>query len=90
MPRHYHLIAAAQGGPPFAQAEFETYEESIRKFTIMSTELFGHLFDGEDKITLERVMEETEFGEGKPIVVGTPRLCLYWFPCEKCEPLVSN
>ena len=68
----------------------DTYEDSVMHFTELSLGIFGHLFKDEDPITLEKVVEQTQNGEAGPTVVGTPRLCVFWFSCEDCKPFNAN
>lgn len=87
--RHYHIIAGNANGVPYSESKFEDYDESIDKLTTLSVTLFGHLFP-DDKISFERFISVTEHGEGQAIMVGTPHLCICWWPCERCQPIVSN
>lgn len=90
MDRHFHIIAGNSQGAPYADARYDNYEESIDKVTSLSVGLFGHLFEGDEALTIEKFIDATEHGEGQAIMVGTPRLCICWWPCDECKPLVSN
>lgn len=87
---HYHLVAGMVSGVAYAESRIDSYDESIDKFMGLTDELFSHLFTEEHNLTRERLVEEIERKDGKPIMVGTPLLCLVWFPCEECVNLVSN
>ena len=77
-------------GPSIGEVVIDNYEDSVVHFTKMSQGIFGELFKEEDPITLEKVINQTDFGGGGPTVVGTPRLCIFWFQCEDCELLNAN
>lgn len=84
------MIAGSSSGVPYIDARFDNYQDSMEKITKISTGLFGHLFKGDEALSLEKFKEATEDGEGGAIMVGTPHLAMCWWPCVKCEPLVSN
>ena len=81
-------------GPSIGEVIIDNYEDSIMHFTKITHSLFGDLFKDEDPITLEKVFVQTDHGDSGPTVVGTPRLCVFWFACEKetddCELLNVN
>lgn len=83
-------MAGGSSGPVYSESKYIEYEDSIQDLTSLSTKMFGHLFSGKESLTLERFMNETGNGYGNPIMVGTSKLCLFWFACEHCEPLTAN
>jgi hypothetical protein len=76
-------------GPSMGEVIIDNYEDSVMHFTKMSKDIFGGLFD-EDPITLEKVMKRTGDENEGPTVVGTPRLCIFWFACDECSPMNVN
>lgn len=88
--RHYHLVMGPVSGPSIGECVYDTYEDSVFHFTEMSRGIFGHLFKDEDDITIEKVIFQTEHGDAGPTVIGTPRLCVFWFTCDNCELMNAN
>lgn len=79
-------------GPSMGEIIVDNYEDSVLYFTEMTTGIFGHLFKDDDPITIEKVLTQTGNSESGPTVVGTPRLCVFWFACDRieCELLNAN
>lgn len=71
-------------GHTYSETRYDNYEDSVHNLTALSTTMFGHLFENEEKITIEGVLRATRNGEGEAIMVGTPHLCLCWMPCTDC------
>lgn len=88
MHKHYHVLLGPADGPSMAEGIIDNYEDSVVIFTNMTRSMFGHLFQGESEITLERVMEHTENDEVTS--VGTSSLCAFWFACDDCKPFNVN
>lgn len=88
--KHYHIIAGTVNGVCYSEGRIENYADSIDKLTTLSMGMFGHLFEGEEGISFDRFVRETEGGSGKAIMVGVSNLCFCWFPCYDCDPIVSN
>lgn len=85
------MIMGPHQGPSFGEVIVGNYEESIFHFTEMTQGIFGHLFKDEDPITLEKVIDQTNQVQGGPTVVGTPRLCVFWYACEDaCDYMNAN
>jgi len=83
---HFHLIAGTGSGPCIAQARYDTYEDSIKDLVNISTLLFAHLPQVGDNISFEKAIDATEHGDGPGVYVGTNGFCLFWLPCDDCQP----
>lgn len=90
MTKHYHLVLGPSGGPSFGEIIVDNYEDSVMHFTKMSKGMFGHLFEEEDPITLNKVIKQTQSDDEGWTLVGTPRLCVFWFACDQCSPMNCN
>jgi hypothetical protein len=78
-------------GPSIGEIIIDNYEDSVFHFTRMSQGIFGGIFKDEDAITLGKVLDQSAGPEAQPIVVGVPRLCIYWFACdEECNLQNAN
>jgi len=78
---HFHVYMGTFGGPPINCATYTTYEDSVRSFAGLASQLYRHMSHPQN-LQFVKAMEATEFGGARIAAIGPPSLALFWLRCE--------
>lgn len=80
---HYHVFMGVAQAAPMASITINDYDESIRKFLTLAKGVYGDQEFFRDGLNYQNLLIMSNFGEGAPMTLGIPGLCVQWFPCRQ-------